>query len=339
MAAKSTRYIPESEITRLIEGSYERLSSKVEQSLRTASPSFFGSELSQDQISKLSVGGTFKGYAIVHNEDRSYVYRVKYEVSESNTVIPISAESIPVKSYTHTEWVQTQARAYVEEFMSGARTAANERLKQIWPSMPFVESFVPAELPQALSDEEKLRDAIAAEKVWKKIFESKLAQIKTSIGEDITKIDESRLKPKFRKLHDGSLKESEVVAYKDLVTADLKYLSDRLGKLVDTTEVAIKAQNGAVPALKESTDDTLKMFESFSSDYLVDIKSLSNSLSEVQNTVNPIDSLAKIYDLLASELHSYEVAGKFIERMSNSLLATASETGSRHPKLNSLVWS
>ena len=126
---------------------------------------------------------------------------------------------------------------------------------------------------------------------------------------------------KFRRLYDGSIPSSELVGYRELVTSDLKYLGERVDSILSETEKAISLFQGAVPALKtEQKDATLKMFESFSEDYVADLRGIKKALSEANSLLNGVDDFGKIYDVLANELPRYEVAGLFVGKMSRSLV-------------------
>lgn len=311
-------FIPTEEISRLVEGSYEQLVVRLSEALRKSGPALLGSG------EHFELAGTFKGYAIVHNEDRSKAFRVKYDLSESKEAVLISAEEVELKTYTPRQYASAQAKAFVEDFFTGAKTSASEHLKKLVPVVARLEAA--PEVPVTPSEE--VSSAIKGERTWKTIFESKASLIKGSIAGLSSKIEESRLKPKFRKLYDGSLTESDLSAYRALVTSDIQYVLGRYDALLNSVETAVSAYKGAVPALKTDTSDaTVKMFESFTSDYLSDLRDLKMLLSESVNSINRVDELSKIYDLLASELYTYEVAGSFVEKMSGNLMKVTTEEG------------
>lgn len=309
-------FIPTEEISRLVEGCYEQLTVRVCSAINEAAPKLLGIN------EAVEVAGTFSGFAIVHTEDRSQAFRVKYEISETREIMPISAEPISMKTYTPDQYAVAEARLFVDAFINGSRTEAGEHLKNL---LPVVQECVVRE-PKKIT--ESFENIVRGERGWKKLYDERIGQIRSSIGEDVSKIEESRMREKFRKLYDGSISESELPKYADLVTSDLKYLGERVDAILTGAEKAVEAYKGAIPALKtESSDPTVKMFESFSEDYIADLRGVKKTLSEASELLNRVDEVGKIYDVLASELHRYEVAGRFVEKMTRSLSEAATEEG------------
>lgn len=312
-------FIPEISLVELTEGSYERLLGDVQKAVQESAEKLLNIK------ECVELCGTFKGYAIVCTENRDRVFRIKYEISERGEVLPLSGEEIELRSYTPNQYVAFQAKAFVESFMSGAKTEAGEYLKRIVKLIPRLE-HAPAEEKVVPSIADDLANISAAEKTWKKIFEDKLSSINKALGSELDQLSESKLKPKFRKLQDGTISGPGLESYRPLVTSDLKYLSERFDATFGQVTKAVDAYKGAVPALKtESADPTIKMFESFSRDYLTDLTDLRNKLTEASNIVNAVDELGKIYDLLSTHLYRYEVAGRFIEKMSGNLVKVPTE--------------
>lgn len=301
--------IPEREIIRLIEGSYEQRAIRVGKAIEGAVEKLGLSE-------EIEVAGVFDGYVVAHNADRSRAYKIKYEIAENKDVIAISAEQLPIKAVTPAEYALAEARAFVYAFINGSRSEAGEHLKNI---LPVVQEWHAHEPARALEAFESL---VRGERGWKRVFAEREEQIKSAVGADIG----NQLAEKFRKLYDGSIQESEFGNYSDLVTSDLKYLTDRVDALLTSTEKAVSGYKSAAPALKtESTDATIQMFESFAEDFVVDLRGVKNALVEANDIFNRIDEFGKIYDVLASELHRYELAGRFVEKMSRSLFDSATE--------------
>lgn len=317
--ASISSFVPTAEIRKLTIGSYEQLKAQVESSIETSREKLFGSE------SPVQVLGTFSGYAIVLSEDAK-VYRVKYEKSQAGEIAPISAEVLSVPAYkpdTMNDFAVREARAYVESLFDGSKKDAALHLQNL---VPLVKAHVVVEAPKLV---EAFQNLVKGERGWKKVYTERIAQIRSTVKDELPKLEESRLLAKFNRLYDGSIPKTESAKYGELVTADLKYLGEKIETLLSQTEKAVNVSKGAVPALKtEQKDPTVKMFESFSEDFVADVKGVKKALSEASEHLNAVDDLGKIYDLLAGELHRYEVAGQFVAKMSRRLAeAAATEEG------------
>ena len=254
------------------------------------------------------------------------VFRVKYEKTQSGEIAPISAESMSVTVYkpeTMNDFAVREARAFVASLFDGSKSDAAAHLQNL---VPLVKERVVVEAPKLV---EAFQNLVQGERGWKKVYAERIAQIRTTVQDELPKMEERRAPVKFARLYDGSISKMEVAKYNDLVTSDLKYLGERIESLLSVTEKAVSVSKGAVPALKaEQKDTTVKMFESFSEDFVADVKGVKKALSEASEHLNGVDDLGKIYDLLAGELHRYEVAGQFVAKMSRRLAeAAATEEG------------
>jgi hypothetical protein len=317
--ASISSFVPSEEIRKLTFGSYEQLKAQVENSIETSRERLFGSK------SPVQVLGTFSGYAIVLTEDAK-VFRVKYEKAQSGEIAPISAESLSVRAYkpeTLSEFAGREAEAFVEAFMNGSKSLATEHLKNL---LPIVKSKVTVEAPKLV---EAFENLVKGERGWKKVYTERLAKIREMVKDELPRLEENQLRTKFARLYDGSISQPEIGKYKELVTSDLKYLGEKIENLLSETEKAVTVSKGVIPALKpENRDLSVKMFESFSEDFVADLKGVKMALSEAREHLNGVDDFGKIYDLLANELHRYEVAGQFVAKMSRRLAeAAATEEG------------
>ncbi len=318
--ASISSFVPSEEIRKLTFGSYEQLKLQVENSIEASREKLFGSAASTQVL------GTFSGYAIVLTED-ARVFRVKYEKTQTGEIFPISCESMPVQAYkpeSMDKFAASEARAYVEAFLGGSKSMATEHLRNLVPLVKAAPTPV-----AAVKLIEAFENLVKGERGWKKVYADRISQIRTTVKDELPKMEESRTLPKFGRLYDGSIPKMEVTSYKDLVTSDLNYLGERIERLLSETEKAVSLYEGAVPALKnEQKDPTVKMFESFSEDFVADLKGVKNALSEAAGHLNGVDDFGKIYDLLANELLRYEVAGQFVAKMSRRLAeAAATEEG------------
>jgi hypothetical protein len=309
--ASISSFVPSEEIRKLTFGSYEHLKAQVEEAIGAARERLF------ESTAPVQILATFAGHALVLSEDAK-VFRVKFEQTERGGVEPIAAEALSIPAYnasTLDRFTLREAQAYVDAFFNGAKTDAASHLQTL---LPLVKGKAPAPPPTKIT--EAFQNLVKGERGWKKVYTERLAQIRAAVQESLPKLDEGRLTEKFRRLYDGRTTSAELSNYKGLVTSDLKYLGERIESLLATAEKDVAAYKGLVPALKvEERDATVKMFESFSEDFVADLRGVQKALTEANNSLNAVDDFGKIYDVLASELHRYEVAGCFVGQMSRGL--------------------
>jgi hypothetical protein len=313
--ASVSSFVPSEEIRKLTFGSYEQLRTQVAESIESSREKLFGSQ------SPVQVLGTFAGYAIVLSEDAK-VFRVKFEKTQAGGVAPLTVEALSVLAYkpeTMSDFAAREARAYVDAFMDGSKTVAMEHLKNLVPIVPAGKGTLPpAQIVEAFGN------LVKGERGWKKVYTERIAQIRSTVKEELPKLEEQRMHDKFRRLYDGSIPKTDLESYKDLVTSDLNYLGQKIETLLSETEKSVTVFNGVVPALKtERKDPTVQMFESFSEDFVADLKGVKKALLETTDHLNGVDDFGKIYDLLANELYRYEVAGQFVRKTSHRLAEAA----------------
>lgn len=305
-----TSFVPRDEIQKLAHGSYEQLTSQVESAIEKSRERLFGGS------PPIEVLATFNGYALVLSED-ARVFRVRYEKAQNGDVAPIAAEEVDIPAYkadTVPRFVKREAGAYVDAFLSGARSSAKEHLSTL---TAFVR---PEPLPLAPAKvTETFEHLVNGERGWKKVYKERIGQIHETVKDVMPGLNEHRTTEKFKRLRDGSIPANEFPKYEGLVRSDLKYLAGRVNSILLNAEDSMRLLKGAVPALKEEKDPTVKMFQSFSEDYLEDLRGVRKALTEAENHISQVADFATIYDTLASQLFTYEVAGQFVSAMARRL--------------------
>lgn len=314
-----TAFVPPAELAQLTRGSYESLQLQVESAIDQARERLFGSP------APVQVLGTFAGHAVVLSE-QARVYRVRFEATDTGEISPVHTEELSVPAYRAenvASFVKKTAEEYVDSFFAGARTDAAEKLQAVVTRL--------AELPPthtASTIKESFERLVTGDRPWKTLFADRQKEIGAVVSEDVAQLAQDRapVREKFARLYSGAVPKEDLVGYSDLVTSDLKHLSSRVSRLRTTLDEAVSKLQGGVPALKPATSDiSLQMFEAFSQDLAQDVRGVEKSLSEAVGTLITIDDHAKIYDVLASQLNRYEVAGLFVEKMSKQLSESRTE--------------
>ncbi len=313
----ATGFVPTEEIRQLTYGSFEHLRARVEESLEESSSRLFGKD------APFQVLGTFQGYAIVLSED-ARLFRVKFQESDVGEIKIVGAEQISVPVYSASNMDQfliREAKSVVDAFLKGSVSVAHEKLRGLAHFAKDTPCLVPEKVVESFAT------MVRGERPWKRLYAERANQIRSVFTkEEAKKLDQDHLVSKFHALYDGTVQESDHSGYRDLVLSDLNYLSGRIDSLLGSTNVSLKLFNDSRSKLRaEDTDPLLSMFESFSEDFGQDLVFIKRALTEAMQHLGRVDELGKVYDVLAEALHSYEVAGRFVEKMSRRLSEVSTE--------------
>lgn len=304
----ASSFVPTEEIRQLTYGSYEHLRSRIEAVLGENRVRLFGSE------TPVQILGTFSGYAVVLSEDAN-VYRVKYQEADSGELKVVGAEKIGVPVYSSSnmeEFLVREAKEIVGQFLGGRSDSARERLRGLAQFARETTTLNPEGVVEAFGI------LVRGERPWKRLFVERAAQIRATLDKaQLKALDESVASPKFSALYNGTIAESQIGGYRDLVLSDINYVSDRLDTILASTREAIALFNKSG---QSSVDDpAISMFDSFAQDFVSDVGVTRRALSEARGALTSIVDLAKIYDVVAEAMNRYDVASVFVGKMSRRL--------------------
>jgi hypothetical protein len=301
------RFIPTDEIRVLTRGSYENLITQLGEEAQAQSESLFGAECQTHLL------GSFNGYAIVASEE-GQCRRVKYEHSAAGEVRFVKSETVEVASYEEDaigEFLEDEATRVLDLFNQGSLTEASVKLRGLasvagsWKrgtqQSDLVETWV--------GSLEKTRP-------WQRLYESKKDLIKRSVWEGLKAVEDDLLRPKFRKLYDGSTDEADLDGYRDLVVDDFQFVQHKISSLVENVQSAYSVIRGVV---EES--DSVKTFTSFSEDLLEDLARISTIAIESPTQVSRVDQLGRLHDKLVERISTMEVASLFVSQMADRFRA------------------
>ena len=300
-----TPFIPAEELSTLLRGSFQETSILVAEAIR--SEKRFGN-------SPVHLVATHPKHVVLMSE-QGEAFRVGYEISENGTVHFTKQESLPVTVVTEAnlrQYAHREAKAAVDLFLGGLTERANEKIAAL---LPHVDAAV------ALSDDElvaSFRESREQARVWKQLIAEKGEGIKQYLGESAPTAPE--LKPKFKKLYDGSTSKAEFPTFKGLVHEDVQHLLSRLDAVQQQAESALHA----IRSVKESvvateSAEAVMSLESYAADLLDDVNTVRQFVSESVAELGQVDLLAKVFDSIASEVSAFEVAGAFAAKMATRL--------------------
>lgn len=311
----NVQFVPTEEMQKLLKGSFEHVSSKVEHAIQKDKVRIFG-----EDAGAVKVLGTFPGYAVAAAAPGKFA-RVKFEEAQNGTVKITNHELLKVPVFTNenvSEFLMGEARSVVEDWNKGNLEAAIDRARGM---LPFVQERIQQSEAQIV---ESIVLGIRADRPWKNLYAERADEIRKFVRSELAELDQAKLTPKFERLYSGEMEAAEVDGYRDLVQSDLSYIGDRIGALEGLIAATIESVEKISDKIAEGDDhDTLVTFLSFSEDLALDLQGLKSLVSEAVRQIGAVDALGRLYDALAEELYNYEVAGRFVEQMASKLIDSA----------------
>ncbi len=176
------------------------------------------------------------------------------------------------------------------------------------------------------SDEWKVRDTKGALKVWEQSLSQKrpwlklLDEKKEEIEGALEQTEDLYLRPKFRKLYDGSIPNTDLEEYRGLVLSDLGKLQALNDDIFTQTKRATDKARSLVPQFEEGSAVTALV--SFGEDLLADLARIDTISKESPKYISRVEDLGRLHDKMAMRLSQAGVAKNFVETMSNRLSDT-----------------
>lgn len=306
-------FVPVEEIRKLSHGSYEHVIAKIQDAVNESSKALFGEKI------EARICGTFPTNVVVMSEGGAMV-RAFWEQAENGSIKIVRHEDLEVPAYTQEnvgEYVSKQIGKAVRAWSGGRVQEAQDIIADV---APYV-----TERPQM--EDHKVVDMLEIEltssRPWRQILTKQIGRIRSTIGErKMKEIDSERADTKFSLLYSGALEEAKKAGYRDLVHADLSYLTSRVESLRDLVEASYSGVGSVVRSEDLKGEAAIRTFVTFAEDLISDLRRLHKVLSEAGNTLAKIDSLGKLYDVIAEGLYDREVAGHFVVTMANRLQET-----------------
>ena len=305
-----TRFVPTEEMLRLTRGSYESLISSLDEAVQAQAESLFGSKV------ETHVLGTFPGYALVAAADDGRCLRVKYEQASGGGIHIVQTESIDVPSYDEEnldEFLQTESEKVLDLFRKGSVEEAEDRLRSLvtftgkWtgPKADLTESWF---------------EALHRGRPWLRLYEARKDRIHRALWDNLKALEDSRLRPKFQRLYDGSSIKEDLAGYRDLVVDEFGTLNTRINELKQKIQGAYAAIRVTTPRMEEAGEgDMMTTFTAFAEDLLEDLSRINTIATEAPEQVNRLDLLGRLYDQTVERFYKMEVAGGFISQMATRL--------------------
>lgn len=313
----STFLIPAETLSQIRNGSLDTLIGKVSKALfDPAAKDLFSESKPKEHLA------TFKDRAVVLSED-GVINHVMYSLDNQGEVVLLRSDRADAKAYSTDkidDYVMSEAKSYVDLWMSGRFKDASSKLLSIAPQV---------DERRGISSEKILEGVklyISSDRAWKKQLSEKRKEFQKVAGQPLT--EEKTVGPKFGSLLEGAKTAVELEVYRNLVASDLTYLQESVDKLVTSVESSISSFRSVESKLRK-LDESVPVFAELSSDYIGDLKGLNRALNDSLRMFGRVDHLAEVHDLVADKLEDYKLAGQFIQTMSRRLVEASVEENSK----------
>jgi hypothetical protein len=310
------RFLTDSELRRLREGSYEDKVGRIRDAvLATASDHFV-------EGSEVEVIATHPDRAIVTADGLFFEAAIstnslgEYRITSVSPVDGVDAYDAGNLS----QYVQKEASLAVDMFLQGSKKAA---LEHMFSFAPYVDENHPVSVDQWLAPVQNELDKDVA---WKSTLEQRESEIskliQKSLGDAGAHIPAGEVK--FRSLHECTDRD-KLQQYSKLVLEDVANLSIKLTSL---WEDASEAQSVAESAFEEVTegnkDPVLSDFSVFVTGLVEGLQSLGTAVDTVRSQLGDrVAAHAKLHDMLIERLRPYEMGTQFAVAVAQRLEETA----------------
>lgn len=293
-------FVPSIELAEALAGSFQVTTARVAAALKSEAAKLFSGRGAQ-------LLGVFQDSTLVLVGE-SEVVRLRYSLSESGEVHFTGTSDVDLTVVTEKNlhrYIRQEARAAADLFLRGLVDQANAKIVALAPLV---------DQASAVSDEDILKSfsESRAERLWKTTLTERADKVKKFLGED--KLP-APLSPKFGRLYDGSTSTAELDGFKALVHDDVQHLVSRLSAVEATATSALHAiRLVREQATREGGEDAIASLEAFASDLLADVTQVKEFVVEASTEFGSVDRIAKVFDSIASEVASFEVAGAFVAK-------------------------
>lgn len=309
MKVNNKIFVPTESMQQLLHGSYEHLISGLDTAL-DRKKDLFG-----EGVGTVKVLGTFPGSAVVLTEGGKF-FRVSYEPSPNGEVKITGKKDLHVPLVTSNlgEFLRAEASSVVDAFLEGAHDKVEAKLQGL---LPFIDRMT------ATSDAsvvEAVVISLKTERPWRRVFKEQGPKIRKFLWDDLSRFEETRLRPKFSQLYDGSVPADNLGEYKDLVLTSVKSLSEKVSTLAKTLEDARNSLIGAPASFKDMGEDAMvTTFSAFVEDLFDDTQALASDLGEAAAKMTGVPDLGRLYDSVVEKMNDFEMAACFAEKMTAQL--------------------
>lgn len=310
-----TNLVSASDLRRLTFGSYEQKIVQLKDSILAGV-----SEQIKVDAAKLSLIATFPDRAVVEGPNSSF-YNVKLESSDDGSVHVVGVEKEKVEVIEPSrmgQWIESEVERAVDAWMKGDVSRARETLEGVLPHVPSTSEGDEAQV--LVTVESKLSTPY---RPWRRLYEERKSNIHRFVVNHFEALEATKLAPKYRKLYDGSIHESKLGGYEEIVENDLAIVMARYLKLSVDTTAAVDRARATAQKVAGSGDSSIQLYSGFAEDLVHDLAGVVRLAERATTRVGSVSGRGRLRDALAENLHQYEVASRFVVEVADRLTKAA----------------
>jgi len=306
MTRVSLPFIPPSELAEVLAGSFQEITARVVDGLQAEAHTLFGGKTFQ-------VLGVFPDAAVVLVEGDG-LSKIHYSLGAGPGVVyftrtePLSVTVVTEQNLQR--FLRQEARAAADLFLQGLVAQAHEKIAMLAPLADSLSSR-PEDPKLTAFLEGRTNPA------WKRTVRTQAERIAGIISESQLP---APMKPRFQDLYADNPAAGLAPDLQVEVAAQANELVSRLGKVAAQAEAAIQAARSVVASISDAAArQPVEALENFASSLLADAEAVKAFVSEALAEADRVDRLAQVFDSVASEVASFEVAGAFAANMAARL--------------------
>lgn len=288
-------------LTKLVEGSYESLITRVEKLVAEQRDAIFGE--SDDEL-QVRVGATYSQHAIlISTSALKPIVRIEFVEGVSGTLKLVRHEVVPVPTYDETsrsDYTQIEARRAVDAMLAGDVNGATARLQESMryaPSTARTSTEVLSALTECLAAPSRWRTAVTG---------TKAPGVKSFLGEQYGALERGMPSVRYRDVRGVSL--GDVRASVDAIIGRFDVMERRIQR----ARQGLASGTTGGSTLMEGVRSELATFDGVAEDLARDVLALRKLARESVRVLDKSENLAQVYDALADALFEFEIATVYI---------------------------
>lgn len=295
---RASLFIPADVLTKLVEGSYESLITRVQQLVETHRASIFGEDSDDLQF---RVSATYAQHAIVlSTSELKPVVRVEFSEGAGGVLKLVQHGVVPVPTYdtgSVDDFAKVEARRAVDALFAGDVAGASARLNE---AVRHIEPTQACDAAKVLATIAELRSKPVA---WRRaVTGSQVAKVRALLGERFE--ETKRGIPNVR--YSGSTATLAEVR-EALISLDARLES--CGRRIQGARQQLEARREAQAA---DVQTALATFRSVAEDMSRDIRGMRELAKMSARDLDKSEKLAQVYDALADTLFEFEIATVYV---------------------------
>lgn len=306
----ASRVVPVDAIRNIVEGSFEHLGASLDEAIASHLSSLVKID---GEVTRIA---TFKDHVVLGTDEGQY-FSLKYENKNGEIVLssPEEVEVPVVTSSNAAKSVKEFSLSAVDALMSEDAKSAAQRLLVLLDLQ---------EQKQVVDARDYVAEAMAAVssgRPWRQAFSSQAKEITRQVVDKLESIRESALEAKYSALYESDeIPEENFENYREMAENDLGVLADRLRVVHEAAESAYLPFRDSLnkEELDENDQDVLSHFCFFSEDLIEDLGEVRSLVADTIENEQCVMCLGQVYDTIAESLANYEIAGAFVQRMTDA---------------------